>query len=434
MKTKFNETKNVRFELEKNISEILVVNDKDLAPFIEVLNFSPENITQKPLGTLLGFFEIKDDNKDSAYIVNFLSSVAKKEYFSNSKRHPIDSFESALHKINVALSEIAKHNNISWVGKLDIALCVITEDEIHFSVTGDARIFLVRDRQMTEISEGLSSSEATINPIKTFIDISSGQVEEKDKIIITSEDIFHVLSEKEIEEGAQSFPNKKFTRFIRTALINELAIAGTIIVDFFKKEIRPVVTKRPRIQRELMQTTEIPNAFSLSAFNRKTSVEKLYDYSEDSPLQKTKDDEYIDTKTGHIYLKDNDELIPKESDWDRFASVMREKYFDFKCWFKDNVTKKVSAEKTTTLFQKTVRKTFSTIKDSKSTKSKKSQKFKNRKKNTDEIDFTDHSREENDTKTKITPDFPKIKKVFFGMNSKQKIYSIVLIAVIILSP
>lgn len=443
------------FELGRTISEIVVVNDKDLAPYIEVLNFSPENITQKPLGTLLGFFEIKDNDEDSAYIVNFLSSVAKKEYFSNPKRTPIDSFEAALHKVNLALSEIAKHNNVSWIGKLEIALCVITESQIHFSVTGNAKIFLIRNGQMTEISEGLASDEAINNPIKTFIDISSGQLDEEDKVIVTTDDIFHVLSENEIMEGAQNFSNKKFARFIQTALINELPIAGTVVVDFFRKETRPIIKKVPRARRATNQAMEIPNAFSSSAFYksqhdikpRQSQQEVKYDNEKTQEYR----EEYVDRKTGHIYLKDNNEIFEEEGGFEKLNSTLKERCLDLSCWIKDNIFKKVSFKGIITILELlskklliSTEKIIDSIKNKK--KSIKAQQemdefereiMENREQNlknsaSTKNDFPIHPKKS--LMKRMIPSFSRIKMLFLSMNKKQKTYLFVLLALIIVTP
>ena len=78
-----NNKKEMFKELEKTISPILVVNNPSLKPYVELFEYYPENIYQQSLGSLVGFFEIKEYSEDSAYIVNFLTSVLKKEYYIN---------------------------------------------------------------------------------------------------------------------------------------------------------------------------------------------------------------------------------------------------------------------------------------------------------------------------------------------------------------
>ena len=56
--TRKNSNKVTARELKKSVSTILVANDKDFRPYIEIFEFTGENIIQQQLGTLLGILEI----------------------------------------------------------------------------------------------------------------------------------------------------------------------------------------------------------------------------------------------------------------------------------------------------------------------------------------------------------------------------------------
>src|SRR6266568_3731172 len=86
--------KEVLKDLEKKISPVLVVNNSSLKPYVELFDYAPENIYQQPLGSLVGFFEVKEYSDDSAYVVNFLTSVLKKEYYINPRRPVTESLDS----------------------------------------------------------------------------------------------------------------------------------------------------------------------------------------------------------------------------------------------------------------------------------------------------------------------------------------------------
>src|SRR3989304_2919038 len=173
-------------ELEKIITEILVANKRSVLPFVKIFNYSGENITVSQLGALVGVFEIADQSEESAYIVNFLASVAKKEYFINPRRASVESFEAALHKVNLALSMLVKHGNTAWLGKLNGAIASLEKNNIHFSVTGEARIFLLRNDHFSDISLNLASEESSLHPIKPFVEVGSGRLLPGDKIVIAS--------------------------------------------------------------------------------------------------------------------------------------------------------------------------------------------------------------------------------------------------------
>ena len=127
---------NRNIEMKPQFGSILVCNKKDLRPFIEIIIEEPENIELQNLGRLIGIFEITDDSEDSSYIVNYLVSVIKKEYFSKAKRGPIESLESALHKANLALAGLAEHENINWIGKLNVLVTSRRLEQLRPSFSG----------------------------------------------------------------------------------------------------------------------------------------------------------------------------------------------------------------------------------------------------------------------------------------------------------
>ena len=297
MQRKATENYSQKQELRTIVTDIFVVNQHKYRPYIELFHYAPTNITEQKFGTLLGFFHVRDYSDDSAYVVNFLTSVIKKEYFSKMQRSPAESFEAALQKVNIALAELAKHDNVSWLGKIDAAACALVGNTVHFSVSGDARFLLLRKNILSDISDGLASEEATENPMKTFLDVASGQMEDGDKIIATTPELFTLFSLAELSRNAQRFSSNDFSQFITTALTNELTLAGTIVVDVTK-------TTPPVMQeRKPLPVTATANAFSSTSFTKATRKEKQ---SKKDPSEENASD-YIDQRTGHIYIHENTE-------------------------------------------------------------------------------------------------------------------------------
>jgi len=284
--------------LERTIVEILVANGRSVEPFVKVFTYSGENVTKSPLGTLVGVFEIADRSEDSAYIVNFLASVAKKEYFSNPRRGAIESFEAALHKINLALAEIVKHGNIAWLGKCHGALGILEKNNLHFSVTGQAQILLLRNNSLSEISAGLASEESHVHPIKTFVEVSSGRLLPRDKVIFTSPELLGLLPLEDLEKNALRMDGEHFGQFLRTVLINELDMAGTVVLDF--QEGRPFPA--PQKQEERAKETT-GNVFSQEAFVPKTKTPGTASFQQEGEQETGAPEEYVDSKTGHIYVQ-----------------------------------------------------------------------------------------------------------------------------------
>jgi hypothetical protein len=272
---------------------------------MEVFIHEPENVFQQNLGTLFGVLEINDDSPDSSYVVNYLISVIKKEFFSNIKRGTIESFEAALHKANLALSKLAEHDHISWIGKINAICAVYEKNNIHLTQTGSACALLSRSKTLVNISEG-GEAEGP-NPLKTFQEVVSGRLEDGDKIIIATNEIFDIFSLEEIKRSAIKFSREDFFRFLNTALVNEMEKAAVLVIDVNEK-VEPVSEPAP------VRKNQKINAFSQTAFAEKNKKREDYHKEDEEKdvlteelkkeLEKTKDG-YLDEKTGHIYMKDD---------------------------------------------------------------------------------------------------------------------------------
>ena len=332
--------KEVLKDLEKKISPVLVVNNSALKPYVELFDYAPENIYQQPLGSLVGFFEVKEYSDDSAYVVNFLTAVLKKEYYINPKRPVTESLDSALHKVNMALSELAKHGNIEWLGKLNAAICVLEKNNAHFSVSGKAKIFLYRSGALTEISEDLASDSLEPHPLKTFVNVSSGRMEKNDRLLITSADIFHILSMLELKKNFQRFEGDKFVQFLKTALSNQMEMIASIVVGMVEAE-SPVVAKTTLKKK----TARAANVFSEKTFAETTDSTMTIEESLSLMDTSEADAEYTDKKTGHIYVQGEAQQPGDNQKTSIFWEATKEKFGE--AWYltKNGIRRRVSLYK-----------------------------------------------------------------------------------------
>lgn len=306
--------------LEASFEDILVCNDKALRPLLEAFVFEPENIDQKNLGTLFGIFEVADNSEDSSYIVNYLLSVIKKEYFSKPKRAPIESFEAALHRGNLALSKIAEHGNVSWIGKLNAIIAIIEKNNLHLTQAGNTSAFLFRAGSLTNVSEGLSSPEAESNPLKTFVNVSSGRMEESDKLVVTTESIFDIFSLEEIKKSILRFSKDNFVQFLKTALINELQKAAVLIIDMQEKTAPALIT----IPKKKEST---PNVFSQNAFKKERAAQAVSTkILEEIEKEKATTIEDKNKNTSHLYIKETIEPEQKNEILKDTAIAIGEKF------------------------------------------------------------------------------------------------------------
>lgn len=329
--------------LEKSYKEIVVGAGRAQEPYIIAFHYASDNVAGKNLGTLFGFFEVEIHDQDAAYIVNFLASVAKKEYFANPRRSPADSFDAALHKINVALAEIVKHGNISWLGHLHGALGAVNDNLLHFSATGEGELYLARSGSFQSISDGLADTGNEPHPLKTFTEVSSGELFDGDLVIALSPSIWSLFSPEDLARSLNRLGPAGFEQFLRTALINELPVAATAIllcsapIETLKPAVAKKEPKKPAISLENVWSgkpfTEALQSKQESASPRKESASLA---KAESPKE-----EYTDTKTGHIYVQasPDESFETPDTRWKESWDVFRH-HFDLQMRAVQVVTKK----------------------------------------------------------------------------------------------
>lgn len=293
--------------LEKSFKEIVVGTGRAQEPYIIAFHYASDNVAGHGLGTLFGFFEVEIHDQDAAYIVNFLASVAKKEYFANPRRTPTDSFDAALHKINVALAEIVKHGNVSWLGHLHGAIGAVSGNTLHFSATGEGELYLAREENFQSISQGLADIGSEPHPLKTFTEVSSGELFDGDLVIAFSPSIWSLFSPEDLMRSLNRLGPAGFEQFLRTALINELPVAAAAILTCSAPaeapEPLPVKkeAKKPAVNLENVWSGK---TFS-EALESKSSIASITTKS--TVTEKSEKEEYTDKKTGHIYVQASSE-------------------------------------------------------------------------------------------------------------------------------
>lgn len=296
---------------------IAVGSGRHAEPYIIAFHYKSDNVAGKPLGTLFGFFEMEIHDEDAAYIVNFLASVAKKEYFTNPRREVSDSFETTLHKVNVALAEIAKEGNVSWLGHLHGILGAIADNTVHFSATGDGVLALVREQTLRPISDGLAEVSTEPHPLKTFTEVSSGKLIESDVLLALSPAVWTLFTPEDLKKNLARLGQKGFEQFLHTALINELPIAGAVVINV---SAAPITTPTPKQTKEALgeetEATKLLNVWSGQTFEKARSS-RLKAFTSPPPTTPPKEhqQEYIDKKTGHIYVHGEEEAEQEEEPW-----------------------------------------------------------------------------------------------------------------------
>ncbi len=139
---------------------------------------------------------IKQRKVEYEKLFQILVSAFKRSYVASPSLQD-DTFEKALAAINAALSRLMSKGRVDWYGKLNAAVGVLWQNQLMVSTTGNAIIYLVRNREWILLSEGLSQET---RPVKIFTNYASGRVASADQVILSSKQLFNYLSLDRLRE------------------------------------------------------------------------------------------------------------------------------------------------------------------------------------------------------------------------------------------
>lgn len=158
----------------------------------------PKDPDERRHGILFGVIDINGSPKHSQDLIELIIDTFHGEYYQDLDKDPLESFENALSKINEELGEYTNNGNTYWMGKLNAILAVFADNTIHITQTGKSEAYLYRGGKESHITDDLAGD--SVNPLRTFVNITSGDLTEGDKISVLSSGILASCSPKEIEE------------------------------------------------------------------------------------------------------------------------------------------------------------------------------------------------------------------------------------------
>ncbi len=229
--------------------KIVACENENLLPFLNVFCIEKEGFSQKQLGEMFGIIQTLNHSDQSAYLPNLITQVIKKEFFRNPKIGTEKSFESALHKANAALADLAEHEILNWLGNLQVVIGVVEKDNLFFARLGGGRIILKRNKKIADITGNNKKAKKNkkesrkAHPAKTFSNISSGKIKADDKLIFTTDDILDLMTWEDLERHAGTFTSQEFDNIFKSTLELEGENLGSIIVNLKEKGINIIKKK-----------------------------------------------------------------------------------------------------------------------------------------------------------------------------------------------
>lgn len=202
------------------------------------------------LGSLYVIGNVKEDgvaeaSMDMAYVVNLVSSLAKREYYAHIDLQPRQAFSAALRKVNDVIEEFFKNKNL----KLDVGVFAIAGDNIYISKVGKFKVVLARENDTIDILNNISLFTKDMAQEKEFSNVVSGTVKEGDKILAYFPSRQMVAREKSLKASLLKLNAQEFSEKVASVIETKpdfACCALHITLDKFKepaiapKKVRPV--------------------------------------------------------------------------------------------------------------------------------------------------------------------------------------------------
>lgn len=218
-----------------------------------VEHYTPNKSSQKKHGSLYFVLDINHPQKDSQKIFDTIIETAIKHYYKNLD-DPLTSLEIALRYVNEGLAEAAEQGNSHWIDNLNAVIAAVKGHEIHLTQTGTSEAFLIRNKIISHITEGLSDKTEEKHPLNTFVNISSGKMIMGDRIIISTEQLFNNVSLDRIRRLAvQHTPTTCTAELARILAQENVRSIGTIIMEATTEEKLAKEVIKPQPEEVVLQ-------------------------------------------------------------------------------------------------------------------------------------------------------------------------------------
>ena len=219
----------------KVLSETKKIKDK------EAIAIAYEHIPREPgeiaHGSIYAVIEIEDKSGKAEELAEKIIDVLHDAYYDDLEKKPLEALENALAKINDELTDRSSEGHINWLGKLNAILAVFSNNTLHVTQSGKAEAYLYRGEHTMHITEDLAGDE--INPQRTFINIASGDLAEKDKVVFVTPGVFYKISKHELKNYATDASPKIAAENISKLLVGDNGTAkpnALLIVEMVSPE------------------------------------------------------------------------------------------------------------------------------------------------------------------------------------------------------
>lgn len=166
----------------------------------------PEDLEERNHGSLYAVININAETEEAQEVAELIIETFHGEFYQDPKQDALTSFEHALAKINEELADITHQGRINWLNNLNAVLGVLSNNVLHVTQAGRTDVYLYRGEKSSQVTKDLAGD--SVNPLRTFINIASGELIEGDKVGIVTPGVFFHISKDELKKYIVEFQPK----------------------------------------------------------------------------------------------------------------------------------------------------------------------------------------------------------------------------------
>lgn len=216
--------------------------------FLNCQQKTTTDLTKTYMGTIYSLVEIVSPWFSTAQVGQTIINTFSQGYYLGGSTSDLTNFEEALKRVNEALAQATQNGETNWIGNLNAILAVVIENKIHLAQTGRAEAYIFREGKINHLTFGLAQNQIETHPLKTFSNVTSGELKSKDKVLITNPDLISEIDLETLREIiALHHPNEAILQIAKILKRKKVKTVNCVILDLLSLEeaSRQPVTSLP---------------------------------------------------------------------------------------------------------------------------------------------------------------------------------------------
>ncbi len=174
----------------------------------------------------------KHIRKGQSELLEKMANIIQEEYYTDSYDNSEDALKHSLFQINSFLT-YHETANINFT-----VLALTPKRSLYFSQIGKMIVLLLREKEIFDIGSTMSDN---VFSHKKFPSVATGELEEKDRILILNQAVFEYFKENEILQNLLNITSLKETKQFFKEKKQELRnLSGLCLIIWVKKERKKI--------------------------------------------------------------------------------------------------------------------------------------------------------------------------------------------------